>query len=320
MSVLTSGATQALSAVVQIAVVGVGGPLLLGLMRKVRSRLEGRRGAAIYQPLLDVRKLFSKQRVRPEESSWVFGAGPVVLVATTVAVVAVSPLATLHPALSQSSDFFAVVFVLLLGSVFLALGALDTGTAFGGMGSSRAMTVGALAEPALLVAILAMSIPTHTSNLPALVGIGLHHPAVIASPARILALGSFLIVILAESGRLPVDNPSTHLELTMIHEAMVLEYAGPDLGLTILGESMRLVFLLGLLMNLLVPWGVASRPGIALFALGLVALVLKVAFMGIAIAIFEVFSAKLRLFRLPELLAGGFILAVLGAVTAVVAR
>jgi formate hydrogenlyase subunit 4 len=312
--------SQVLVALVQVAVVAVGGPLLLGLMRKVRSRLEGRAGAPIHQPLLDLRKLFVKQRLRPRESSWVFGAGPVVLVATAVAVVAVSPLATTRPPLGQSSDFFAVVFVLLLGSVVLALSALDTGTAFGGMGSSRSMTIGALCEPALLVAILAMSIPAHTSNLPALVRLGLTHPAFIASPARILALASFLVVILAESGRLPVDNPSTHLELTMIHEAMVLEYSGPDLGLIVLGESMRLVFLLGLLVNLLVPWGVADHSGVAAFCLGLLALGAKVVVAGVSIAVFEVFTAKMRLFRLPELLAGGFVLALLGAVTAVVAR
>jgi formate hydrogenlyase subunit 4 len=310
--------TQVLVALVQVAAVTLGGPLLLGLMRKVRSRLEGRVGAPIHQPLLDLRKLFAKQRMRPRDSSWVFGAGPVVLVATVVAVTAVSPLVTARPPLGQSSDFFAVVFVLLLGSVLLALSALDTGTAFGGMGSSRSMTIGALCEPALLVAILAMAIAARTSNLPALVRVGLNHPAVIASPARILALASFLVVILAESGRLPVDNPSTHLELTMIHEAMVLEYSGADLGLIILGESMRLVFLLGLLVNLLVPWGVADRPGALAVGLGLLALIAKVAVVGVAIAVFEVFTAKMRLFRLPELLAGGFVLALLGALTAVV--
>ena len=312
--------TQVLVALFQVAAVALGGPLLLGLMRKVRSRLEGRVGAPIHQPLLDLRKLFAKQRMRPRESSWVFGAGPVVLVATVVAVTAVSPLVTTTPPLGQSSDFFAVVFVLLLGSVLLALSALDTGTAFGGMGSSRSMTIGALCEPALLVAILAMAIAARTSNLPTLVRIGLTHPAVIASPARILALASFLVVILAESGRLPVDNPSTHLELTMIHEAMVLEYSGADLGLIILGESMRLVFLLGLLVNLLVPWGVADRSGALFFGVGLLALVAKVTAVGVMIAVFEVFTAKMRLFRLPELLAGGFVLALLGAVTAVVAR
>jgi formate hydrogenlyase subunit 4 len=312
--------TTILVAGAQIVIVGVGGLLLLGFMRKLRSRLEGRVGPPIHQPLLNVRKLFRKQRVRPEESSWVFAAAPVVLVATAVVVAAISPLATTRPPLGRSADFFAIVFVLLLGSAALALAALDTGTPFGGMGSSRAMTIGAIAEPALLVAILAMSIPAHTSNLPVLVRLGLTHPQMIASPGRILALGSFAIIILAESGRLPVDNPSTHLELTMIHEAMVLEYAGPDLALVATGEAMRFSLLLGLLVNLLAPWGIADRPGAISLVIGIAMLAVKVAFAGVCIAIFEVFTAKLRLFRVPELLAGGFVLAVLGTVTALVIR
>ena len=304
----------------QIVVVGVGGLLLLGLMRKLRSRLEGRVGPPVHQPLLDVRKLLRKQRLRPDESSWVFAAAPVVLVATAVVVAAISPLATTRPPLGRSADFFAIVFVLLLGSAVLALAALDTGTPFGGMGSSRAMTIGAIAEPALLVAILAMSIPAHTSNLPVLVHLGLAHPQMIASPGRILALGSFAIIILAESGRLPVDNPSTHLELTMIHEAMVLEYAGPDLALVVTGEAMRFSLLLGLLVNLVAPWGIADRPGAIAVVVGIATLAVKVSLAGVCIAVFEVFTAKLRLFRVPELLAGGFVLAVLGTVTALVVR
>ena len=304
----------------QVALVAVGGPLTVGLMRKVRSRHEGRVGPPVHQPLLDLRKLLTKQRIRPDGASWLFGAGPLVLTAGAAVVAAVSPLVTSRPPLGNGTDFFAVVFVLLLGSVFMALAALDTGTPFGGMGASRTMTIGALAEPALLVAILALSIPAHTSNLPALVRAGLANPEVIASPARLLALCAFVVVVLAESGRLPVDNPSTHLELTMIHEATVLEYAGPDLALATLGESMRLALLLGLLVNLFVPWGVATRPGAAGVAVGLAALVGKVAAAAIAVATFEVFTAKLRLFRLPELLAGGFILALLGVVAALVSR
>ncbi len=309
-----------LAAGAQILVVGVGGPLLLGLMRKTRSRLEGRVGPPVRQPLLDVRKLFAKQRIRPQCGSWLFAAGPIVLISTSVMVAGTAPLLTTRPALGQSTDFFGVVFVLLLGSVFLALAALDTGTPFGGMGASRATTIGALAEPALLVAVLAFSIPAHTSNLPALVRDGLSNPQVIASPGRILALAAFVVVVLAESGRLPVDNPSTHLELTMIHEAMVLEHSGPDLALVTVGESMRLALLLGLLVNLSVPWGIATASGMASLVVGAVALAAKVVLAGIAIATFEVFTAKLRLFRLPELLAGAFVLALLGVVTALVAR
>jgi len=302
----------------QVVTVVLGGPLLMGTMRKVQSRLQGRIGPPIHQPLLEIRKLFTKERIRPEEATWIFPAGPVILVAGAIVIAVISPLATTAPALGRSADFFAVVFLLLLGTVGLGLAALDTGTAFGGMGASRSMTIGALAEPALLVAILALAIPVHTSNLPVLVRSGLLHPALLASPPRLLALGAFIVVVLAETGRLPVDNPSTHLELTMIHEAMVLEYAGPDLALVTLGESMRLVLLLGLLVNLFAPWGIATRPGATSLAVGLVVFGAKVTLAGGAVAVYEVFTAKLRLFRLPELLAGGFVLAVLATATALV--
>ena len=187
------------------------------------------------------------------------------------------------------------------------------------MGASRAMTIGALSEPALLVAVLALSVPAHSSNLPTIITRSLAHPAWLATPQRLLALVAFLIVIVAESGRLPVDNPSTHLELTMIHEAMVLEYAGPDLALVKLGESMRLVVLFGLFADLFVPWGVATAPGA----------VASGARPGVdrrrrwrpsvsALAVFEVAVAKLRLFRVPELMAGAFVLAVLAVISALV--
>jgi len=205
-----------------------------------------------------------------------------------------------------------------LGSVFLALGALDTGTAFGGMGASRAMTIGALAEPALLVSILALSVPARTSNLPAIITKSLGHPAWLVSPQRLLALVAFVIVIIAESGRLPVDNPSTHLELTMIHEAMTLEYSGSDLALVMWGESMRLAVLMALLAELFIPWGIATAPGPAHLALAVVATAGKVALLGIALAVFEVGVAKLRLFRVPELLAGAFVLSVLAVLSALV--
>lgn len=302
----------------QLILVILGGPLLLGLMRKVRCRMEGRIGPPIRQPLLDLRKLVRRERTRPEHASWIFPLAPVVLVATTLVVAAISPLLATHPAFGWSADLFAVVFLLLLGSVSLALGALDTGTTFGGMGASRTMTIGALAEPTLLVAILALSVPAHASNLPAIVTKSLAHPAWLASPQRVLALVAFVIVIVAEAGRLPVDNPSTHLELTMIHEAMVLEYAGPDLALVKLGESMRLAVLFALLADLFIPWGIATAPGPSHLAVALLATVGKVAFLGVTLAVFEVTVAKLRLFRVPELLAGAFVLAILAVLSALV--
>ena len=302
----------------QVLGVVLGGPLLLGLMRKVRCRLEGRIGPPIRQPLLDLRKLARRERTRPDQASWIFPLAPLVLVATTLVIAVIAPLLATDPAFGWSADLFAVVYLLLIGSVALALGGLDTGTAFGGMGASRAMTIGALSEPALLVAVLALSVPAHSSNVPTIITRSLSHPLWLATPGRLLALVAFMIVIVAESGRLPVDNPSTHLELTMIHEAMVLEYAGPDLALVKLGESMRLAVLFALFANLFIPWGIATAPGAGHLALGLVTTMAKVAALGVGLASFEVAVAKLRLFRVPELMAGAFVLSVLAVISALV--
>ncbi|HUO47801.1 MAG TPA: NADH-quinone oxidoreductase subunit H [Acidimicrobiales bacterium] len=315
-----SVAGEAVAGTVQVVALAVGGPVLLGAMRTVRCRLEGRVGPSVFQPLRDIRKLFRKERIRPDQASWVFPLAPVVLVATVAVAGAIAPLVTTTPVLAGGSDLFAIVYLLLTGSALLALAGLDAGTAFGGMGSSRAVTIGALAEPALLVTILALSFGVHSSNLPAIVHGTVVHPGTLATPQRLFALGALVVVIVAESGRLPVDNPATHLELTMVHEAMVLEYAGPDLALVTVGEAMRLALLLGVFVNLVVPWGVGAGDGAVALAVGLIALAAKVLLAGGALAVFEVFTAKVRLFRLPELLAGAFVLALLGVVSGLVVR
>jgi formate hydrogenlyase subunit 4 len=311
---------EAAAAGVQVTALALGAPVLLGIMRKVRCQLEGRVGPSVFQPLRDLRKLFRKERIRPDQASWIFPLAPVVLVATVVVAGAIAPLVTTRPALGTGSDLFAIVYLLLTGSAVLALAGLDVGTAFGGMGSSRAVTIGALAEPALIVTILALSFGAHSSNLPAIVHTTVIHPGTLATPQRLFALGALLVVIVAESGRLPVDNPATHLELTMVHEAMVLEYAGPDLALVTAGEAMRLALLLGIFVNLVAPWGVGASDGAGAITLGLVSVSGKVLIAGTALALVEVFMAKVRLFRLPELLAGAFVLALLGVVSGLVAR
>ena len=304
--------------VIQVGAAVGGGPLLYGLMAKVRARAEGRAGAPVRQPLLDLRKLAGKERIHAGHSSAVLPLAPLVLIASTAAAVTIAPLISTGPALGRTSDVFVIVFLLLLGSVAVALGGLDAGTAFGGMGASRAMTIGALAEPALLVAVLALSIQAGTSNLPGIVSATLGHPQWMASPERVLALCALVIVVFAETGRIPVDNPSTHLELTMIHEAMVLEYAGPELALVTLGAAMRLGLLLALLANLFFPWGIAETASIPRLALGLAVLAAKTGAIAGVIAIAEVSMAKLRLFRVPEILSAAFVLAVLAVITGLV--
>ena len=302
----------------QLGAAVAGGPLLYGLMAKVRARAEGRAGAPVRQPLIDLWKLMGKERIHASHSSAVLPLAPLVLLATAAAAAAIAPLASTGPALGRTCDAFVIVFLLLLGSVAVALAGLDAGTAFGGMGASRAMTIGALAEPALLVAFLALSLQAGTSNLPGIISATLAHPQWAATPERLLALAALVIVVFAETGRIPVDNPSTHLELTMIHEAMVLEYAGPELALVTLAETMRLGLLLSLLANLFFPWGIATTASPAGLALGLAALAAKTAAIAVAVAVAEVSTAKLRLFRVPEILSAAFVLAVLAVITGLV--
>ena len=242
----------------------------------------------------------------------VFTAAPAILAGTTLLIAAIAPIVATGSPLDPVADLFAVVGLLFLGTVALTLAGIDTGTSFGGMGASREITIAALVEPTILLAVVALSIPAGSSNLGALVANTLDHPSHVASLTGVLAFVALVVVIIAETGRLPVDNPATHLELTMVHEAMVLEYAGPRLALVEWASGMRLAVLLALLANLFLPWGIAGgQPRPLDVAIGIVAVVVKVAVLAGA----EVFIAKLRLIRVPELLAGSFLLALL-AVTA----
>ncbi|GAA1365742.1 respiratory chain complex I subunit 1 family protein [Streptomyces beijiangensis] len=294
-----------------MTVVSLGAPLLTGLMRQVRARLEGRAGPGVVQPWRDLRKLLRKEPVTAIGTGPAFRLAPLLLVATTAVVAALVPLASTATPVSGSADLILVVALLVLGTVTLALAGLDSGTAFGGMGASREMTIAALVEPTILLSVFALSMPAGSTNLPTIVAGEVTDPDRLASPAGLLAIAALAVAVLAETGRLPVDNPSTHLELTMVHEAMVLEYAGPDLALVELGAQMRLTVLLGLLVTLFAPWGIATTATAAAVALGLALFAVKVAVLGAALAAAEVFWAKLRLFRVPELLAGSFLLALL---------
>ncbi|AJC61521.1 MULTISPECIES: NADH-quinone oxidoreductase subunit H [Streptomyces] len=296
---------------VQLVAVVAGAPLLTGLMRQTRARLEGRAGAGVLQPWRDVRKLCRKEAITPVGTGPAFRWAPLLLVATSLVLAVLVPLVSTDTPVSIRADLIVVVALLALGTLALALAGLDTGTAFGGMGASREMTIAALVEPTILMAVFALSIPAGSTNLPIIVAGAVDQPARLGSPAGLLAIAALAVAVLAETGRLPVDNPSTHLELTMVHEAMVLEYAGPDLALVEFGAQLRLTVLLGLLTSLFAPWGIATTPSLAAVLLAALVMVLKVTVLGTVLAAAEVFWAKLRLFRVPELLAGSFLLAVL---------
>jgi formate hydrogenlyase subunit 4 len=301
----------------QIGAVAVGAPLIVGTLRQVRARSEGRRGAGILQPWRDLLKQLRKQQITPDGTTVVFSAAPAIVAASALLIAAVAPLVATGSPLDPVADLFAVVGLLFLGTVALALAGIDTGTSFGGMGASREITIAALVEPTILLAVFALSIPAGSSNLGAIVAHTIAHPAQVVSLAGVLAFVALVMVIIAETGRLPVDNPATHLELTMVHEAMVLEYAGPRLALVEWAGGMRLTVLLALLANLFLPWGIAGRqPSLVDVAIGVAAITAKVAVLAAALAGAEVFIAKLRLFRVPELLAGSFLLALLAVTSA----
>lgn len=312
---MTGGLVPAVGVAAQVALLVAAAPVLVGLMRQVRALLEGRAGAGALQPWRDLRKLWRKEPVHAEGTTWVFRSAPPVLLGSALVVAAAGPFLSTASPLRGVGDLFAVVALLLLGTVVLAVAGLDTGTAFGGMGASREMTVAALAEPTILLAGFALSTRVGSSDLAAIVEGALRTPARALAPGSLLAAVALGVVVVAESGRLPVDNPATHLELTMIHEAMVLEYAGPDLALVELASALRLTVLLGLWANLFLPWGVATATTLPALGVAAVALLAKLGVLGAGLAAAEVFLAKLRLFRVPELLAGSFLLALL-AVTA----
>jgi formate hydrogenlyase subunit 4 len=307
-------------AVAQAALALALAPGLIGLVRWMKARLQNRQGAPIWQPYLELRKLFAKEAVVSSNASWLFRAAPFIVFASTVAVTFLVPVLAVPLPFDRVGDLIVVVYLLLLGTFFLALAGLDPGSAFGGMGSSREMTVAAVSEPTVALAIFALALGAGSTNLGQIVHRTLADPATAVSPGYLLAFGALFIVTLAENGRLPVDNPATHLELTMIHEAMVLEYSGRYLALIEWSAWLKLVVFFSLLANLFVPWGVATAltPGALALALG--SLLGKLVILAAVLAVFESRVAKLRLFRVPELLAVSFVLALLAITVSFLVR
>jgi formate hydrogenlyase subunit 4 len=299
----------------ELLIVMFGSPLLIGVIRKAKARLQGRRGATIFQPYADLRKWLSKEAVLSENTSWIFRFTPYLLATTMVLSTLIVPVLTTRTAFGFVGNIIALMYLFLLGTFFLALAGLDAGSAFGGMGSSREVAIAALAEPTILIAIFGIALRAGTTSLDGIITRFAAEPLLMLNAGHLLAFLAFFIVALAENGRLPVDNPATHLELTMIHEAMILEYSGRYLALAEWAAGMKLFLFLTLLSNLFFPWGVALANTPATICTAFVALAIKLAFFATAIALIETAVAKLRLFRVPELLAGSFTIALLAVVT-----
>jgi formate hydrogenlyase subunit 4 len=294
-------------------------PALVGFIRLMKARLQNRRGAPIWQPYYELRKLFGKEVVVSSNASWLFRAAPYVVFVSTVAVTLVLPLVFVPMPLDGVADLLVVVYLLLLGTFVLALAALDPGSPFGGMGSSRVVTVAALAEPTVAVAIFALATGAGSTNLGHIASRILASPSAVLTPGHVLGFAALFIVMLAETGRLPIDNPATHLELTMIHEAMVLEYSGRHLALLQWAQALKLLVFFSLL-NLFVPWGVATTMSVPALAVALGTLLVKLVLLGLSVAVLETRVAKLRLFRVPELLSVSFVLALLAVTSSFLLR
>jgi len=290
-------------------------PFIVGLIRKVKARLQIRRGASVFQPYADLAKLFRKQPVVSTTTSWIFTATPYIVFASTLAAGLLVPIFVSSTPLNFAGNIIALVYLLALGTFFLMLAGLDAGSAFGGMGSSREAIVASLTEPAMILSIFAIALTKGSTNLSTIV----HKTALLEGIATdpspyLMALAALFIVAIAETGRVPVDNPATHLELTMIHEAMILEYSGRYLALIEWAAGLKLLVFLTLIANVFAPWGIATSLEPAALSIGLAIYLVKVSGLAVLFGVIESMFAKLRLFRVTDLLGVAFILALLGLV------
>jgi formate hydrogenlyase subunit 4 len=286
-------------------------PLLSGCIRNWKAKLQNRRGARIWQPYSDLIKFFRKDMVISEHASWVFSFAPYVVFITALVAGLLVPVVMVQAPLSLFGDVLALVGLLALGRFFLALSGLDPGSAFGGMGSSREMTIAAIAEPAMMLAIFTVAISAGSTDISHIVQVAQSPAWKVLNPTHVMAFAALFIVLLAETGRIPVDNPSTHLELTMIHEAMLLEYSGRYLALMEWGASIKQLVLMTLLVNIFFPIGMATDTTPAALGIGALVYAGKLMLIAAAVVVVETTNAKLRLFRVPDLLGAAFVLGAL---------
>jgi formate hydrogenlyase subunit 4 len=297
--------------VLQTALLVLLAPLITGLIRNWKAKLQNRRGPRVWQPYSDLIKFLRKDMVVSEHASWVFPFAPYVVFVSSLLAGLMVPMLAAQAPLSLFGGVLAVVGLLALGRFFLALGGLDPGGAFGGMGSSREMTIAAIAEPAMMLAIFTVAIGAGSTDLSHIVQASQGPVWKLFTPTHAMAFVALFIVLLAETGRIPVDNPATHLELTMIHEAMLLEYSGRHLAFMEWGASLKQLVLMTLLANVFFPVGIAAAASPAALGVSALAFAAKLLALAAAVVLVETTNAKLRLFRVPDLLSAAFVLAML---------
>lgn len=286
-------------------------PLFASWVKRVKCRLQNRRPPPLVQPYRDIRRLFGKEILLAHSASPIFRVAPYVVFGTSVLAASVIPLLVLELPMAGMADAIVLVGLFALGRFFLALAGLDVGTSFGGMGASREMTIAALAEPAMLMVIFTLAMVAASTNLSTVMASLLSQSAALR-PSLLFALLALILVGIAETGRIPIDNPATHLELTMIHEAMILEYTGRQLALMEWAAQLKLMIYGVLVCNLFFPWGIASSATPAALAVAAFALTGKLMTLGALLAVGETAVAKMRLFKAPTFLAVAFALALIG--------
>jgi formate hydrogenlyase subunit 4 len=296
---------------IQVALVLALAPLLTGFVRKVKARLLRRQGPSVLQPYRDLLRLLRKEAIVAENASWLFRVAPYLVFASIWVAAALVPTYASGLVFSWSADIIAIVALLGTARFFLALAGMDIGTSFGGIGASREMMIASLAEPAMLMIVFTLSLLAGSTQLGSIAQY-MQGDEVGLRVSLGLALIALLIVAIAENARIPVDNPATHLELTMVHEAMVLEYSGRHLAMIELAASLKLLLYISLIAAIFVPWGInGAAHGVSALAVGLAAYVAKLAVGGVLLAVFETSIAKMRVFRVPEFLGAALMLGLL---------
>jgi len=304
----------------QVALVLLLAPLLTGYVRKMKARLLRRQGPPLIQPYRDIVKLLHKEVVLAEHASWIFRAAPYLIFATTWVAAALVPTFATGLRVSPAADLIAIVALLGSARFMLALAGLDVGTSFGGIGSSREMMIASLAEPALLMIAFTVSLLAGSTQLSS-VATFMQGPDVGLRVSLAMALVALVMVAIAENARIPIDNPATHLELTMVHEAMILEYSGRHLAVIEAAASLKLLLYLSVLVCVFVPWGVAvAGASAAAYAIAIVVYAAKLAVAGFLLAVFETVVAKMRVFRVSDFLGAALMLGLLAALLLFVSR
>lgn len=312
--------TQVAIVILQVFIIIVLAPLLSGIIKKIKAFFQLRKGPGVFQPYYDIAKLLQKDSVVSQNVSWLFHAAPIISFAAVLTAGLLIPVFITELPFGFAGDLIAVVYLFALARFFIALASLDAGSSFGGMGGSREMFVASLVEPALMLSIFAVALNVGSTNL------GYISQTVSAmgvdalSPYQILAFVALFIIAIAETGRIPVDNPATHLELTMIHEAMILEYSGKELAIVELGAMMKQLLVFSLLANIFFPWGIATGAGLTAIFIALLVYIVKIVILGATMAMVETSTAKWRLFRLPELLSISLMLSFLAIVSFIIVK